>query len=85
MPYIKKLDREDLDPLTEMMRQYCPTNAGELNYTITKLIHQYEIENGTSYQVYNDIIGALEGAKLELYRRRISVYEQKKIKQNGDV
>jgi len=33
----------------------------------------------------NDAIGALEGAKLELYRRVISKYEDKKIMENGDV
>jgi hypothetical protein len=35
--------------------------------------------------MYNDAIGALEGAKLELYRRYVSAYEDDKIKENGDV
>ena len=31
------------------------------------------------------MIGALESAKLELYRRSIALYEDTKIKENGDV
>jgi len=30
-------------------------------------------------------MGALEGAKLELYRRKVAIYEEEKIKENGDV
>jgi len=40
---------------------------------------------GPSYQTINDIIGALEGAKMEFYRRVVVPYEDKKIKDNGDV
>ncbi len=59
--------------------------AGTLNYLFTKIAHIYIEVKGEKYQNYNDIIGALEGAKLELYRRRVSKYEDKKIKKNGDV
>lgn len=59
--------------------------AGELNYCFTELVKKYLIDKGESYQTYNDIVGALEGAKLELYRRKVSFYEDSKIKSNGDV
>lgn len=62
-----------------------PQNAGELNYWITVILRQYIEENGESYQTYNDIIGALEGAKIELYERKIRDYEDIKIRSNGDV
>ena len=62
-----------------------PKDSGELNYLITLLIQDYLEYKNESYQTYNDIIGALEGAKLELYRRKIAPYEDKKIKENGDV
>lgn len=79
MPYIKSnrrsICRNEWDFVT----------AGELNYMITVVIHQYIFNKGESYQTYNDIMGALEGAKLELYRRKIVPYEDKKIKENGDV
>lgn len=78
MPYIKQEDR------TKLMIE-APMTAGELNYLITKMCHQYINSKGENYQNYNDIIGALEGAKLEIYRRKISRYEDKKIEENGDV
>lgn len=63
---------------------------GELNYVITKRINQY-LKDQTlyykelSYVDLNDIIGALESAKLEFYRRVVVPYEEKKIVENGDV
>jgi len=59
--------------------------AGELNYLITRLVHTFLGQKPESYQNYNDALGALEGAKLELYRRKIGPYENKKIEENGDV
>jgi hypothetical protein len=38
-----------------------------------------------SYQTINDIVGALEGAKLEFYRRVAVPYEESKRRINGDV
>lgn len=78
MPYIPKANRLSIDIKTIQ-------TPGELNYIITKICNEYLKNNYESYQTYNDIIGALEGAKLELYRRKISKYEDKKCKQNGDV
>ncbi len=79
MPYIPKERRKSLDA------SLAPIKAGELNYLFTKLITNYLYLNGESYQSYNDIIGALEGAKLECYARKVRPYEDKKIKENGDV
>jgi hypothetical protein len=59
--------------------------AGELNYIITTLTHQYVNLHGKSYNTYNAAIGVLECAKQELYRRKIAPYEDKKIDENGDV
>ena len=78
MPYIKKSIREFLDNCQN------PGNAGELNYLFTRLTHKY-LKNNESYQAYNDIIGALEGCKLELYRKRTALYEDKKEKINGPI
>lgn len=78
MPYIKKELREFLDSCQN------PGTAGELNYLFTKLAHKY-LKNNENYQAYNDIIGALEGCKLELYRRMVGPYEDTKIKINGDL
>jgi hypothetical protein len=77
MPYIEQHRRDQLlyeDPVT----------AGELNYELTMTCLEYLGEIPT-YQGYNDVIGALECAKLEFYRRRVSAYEDWKMAENGDV
>lgn len=79
MPYITKQRRNDID------QGWLPNTAGELNYQITKIILEYLEDRGERYQTYNDIIGALECAKLELYRRKVIGYENVKKIQNGDV
>jgi hypothetical protein len=79
MPYIKQENREYLDGYGD------PLDAGELNYVLTTIVHQYWEDNGQNYQAFNDILGALEGCKLEIYRRKIAPYEDQKILENGDV
>jgi hypothetical protein len=37
-----------------------------------------------NYQRFNDVLGALEGAKLEMARRKLYEYENIKIAENGD-
>jgi len=82
MPYITKKRREELD---SFLIQTPVVTSGELNYKVTKLILEYLTTNGTRYQTFNDIIGALESAKTEFQRRVIAPYEDKKITENGDV
>ena len=38
-----------------------------------------------AYAEFNEAIGAIECAKLELYRRMLAPYEDRKIAENGDV
>jgi hypothetical protein len=85
MPYIKQSDREELSSLVEDMYSIGIDNPGELNYLVTQLVHAYLSGRAPSYQAYNDVLGALEGAKLELYSRSIRKYEDEKIAVNGDV
>mgnify|MGYP001590167630 CR=1 FL=1 len=83
MPYIKREDRERLSfhwDADETIK-----TPGELNYLLTEMILGYLDDKGLSYQTINDIVGALEGAKLEFYRRIAVPYEDKKIQENGDV
>lgn len=84
MPYIKQEDRERLRGMEPGFGD-SPKNVGELNYTITEACVEYFREHGGRYQQVNDILGALEGAKLEFYRRIAAPYEDAKIKENGDV
>jgi hypothetical protein len=85
MPYIAQKDREKFSAFTQSMKDLDIKTAGELNYLLTMLTHRYLNQKPESYQMYNDAVGALEGAKLELYRRHVAPYENIKIKENGDV
>lgn len=79
MPYITQDLRDDIDSGA------IPQTAGELNYLLTVTVLEYIREKGESYQAFNDVLGALEGCKLELYRRHIAPYEDFKLEVNGDV
>lgn len=56
-----------------------------MNYAITVMMLNYLNRKGISYTNMNEVVGVLECAKLELYRRMITPYENKKIEENGDV
>lgn len=77
MPYIKQNTRFELENRSV-------SNAGEFNFIVTSLIDDYLENHGLSYDTINTIIGAMECAKLELYRRIAVPYENIKIKENGD-
>ena len=63
-----------------------PRTEGELTYLITKLCVEYlDDANPETYSIINGIVGALECAKLELYRRVAVPYEDFKSNLNGDV
>jgi hypothetical protein len=89
MPYVTPKDRQRLDA------GEFPRNAGELNYAITQLCRTYLqgqaydhttlTQGPTRYAHLNEVVGVLECAKLEFYRRAAAPYEDTKIKENGDV
>lgn len=89
MPYILKEDRKKfLVPLMNLE----PKTPGELNYILTMICHQYLAQSSgvndkyaSRYQAHNDVIGALEGCKLEFYRRMTANYEDVVIDRNGDL
>ena len=49
------------------------------------MLHKLAKETCGNYEDYRNFIGELESAKLEIYRRLVAPYEDKKIKENGDV
>ena len=83
MPYIKKDRRLELQDYLNILNE--PKDVGELNYVITQLCRQFLTRSKASYSNYNSVIGVLECAKLEFYRRAVSPYEDVKIAENGDV
>lgn len=80
MPYIKICARQQL-----LEGERFPEVAGELAFIITSICIDYFNSTTANYQAINDIMGALEGAKLELYPRLAASYEDLKLQANGDV
>ena len=78
MPYIKN-GRKFLEFKSDV------NSAGELNYAISYIIHNYLKKSGVSYTKLNEVIGVLECAKLELYRKVAAPYEDEKQAENGSV
>lgn len=80
MPYIKEEAR------VELVGGRPAETPGELNFLFSSIIAGYlETRGEERYYVYNEIIGALDCAKMELYRRLVAPYEDKSIERNGDV
>jgi hypothetical protein len=81
MPYIQQEARDAID-------EGCTAQSvGQLNYAITSLIDEYLVDWGDklSYGALNEVIGVLECAKLELYRRIAAPFEDLAMIRNGDV
>lgn len=57
---------------------------GDLNFAITHMVDRY-LGDTINYRKINEVIGVLECAKLELYRRIAAPYEDGKCAVNGDV
>lgn len=94
MPYITQQDRDRLDDKENLScNLYSVADIvvkeskldGVLNYCITKMLLSIVKSKGESYSLYNTLIGVLECVKHELYRKQVSLYEDKKIKENGEI
>lgn len=87
MPYIKQDELKDaLDKGLDAFfgKVALPMSEGELNYAITQLVLGF-LPDDPKYADYNSVVGVLESAKLEFYRRAVSPYENQKAFDNGDV
>ena len=80
MPYLTEDRKKQL-----LEWGYQAENGGDLNFLFSNIIRNYIWFHGSNYQRINDVVGALEGAKLEFYRRIVTPYEDNKIEENGDV
>lgn len=86
MPYIPQNQRNTVEAiLGDEKLDFVPQNAGELNFIISTFINNYIVANGLSYAIVNEMVGALECAKMELNRIVIGPYEDLKIRENGPV
>lgn len=86
MPYIKKEEREKFEKpvkeLIELLKKDEENLAGNMNYLVYRIVKGV---NPKRYKNWNEIIGFLECCKMEIYRRLIGPYEDKKIEENGDI
>lgn len=91
MPYIDQEDRKKYDTQVDQLvkalkdsRLRGRWHAKDLNYIISSLMWKLW---GTkpNYSTVNDLIGALECAKIEFYRRRVVTYESGALGRNGDL
>ena len=91
MPYIPQTRRDEInfelldDSRDEGGLDWTPQNAGDLNFLVTCFIDNYLLKNGTRYANINEMIGALECCRLELYRKIAAPYENLKEVENGAV
>ena len=87
LPYVKPENRvkyeKILGELIDVLKSLPAEEVdGELNYVVTKILKQvYPLR----YFHINKAIGVLECVKLEFYRRVAAPYEDKKMKESGDV
>lgn len=87
MPYIDKEARDDFAAVVDFKNLgRMIGNAGELNYVISSIVASYlESHDAINYAAINEVVGVIECAKLEMYRRIAVPYENIKIEDNGDV
>ncbi len=77
MPYIPVAERRSAqtDPLT----------VGQLNYALTRKVDAWLNGQGISYTNLNAAIGVLECMKMELARKLLAPYEDRRCAENGEV
>jgi activator of 2-hydroxyglutaryl-CoA dehydratase len=78
MPYVKEWKR------TAVNHQH-PMDTGELCYVFYETALVYIAQRGKNFESISAAIGMLERAAHEVERRVLDPYEDKKIKENGDI
>ena len=87
MPYIRQTDRRSIRPRARHLAD-AVDDVGELNYALTTIIDTLFERNvvwTANYAGLNSILGVLESVKFELQRRVVTPYENRKMRENGDV
>jgi len=59
-------------------------DVGHVNYVISNIIWKL-FDANKKYKTANDLLGVLDAVKQEFYRRKVSIYEDEKIIENGDI
>lgn len=85
MPYISQERRISLEVSVGNQPTDPPHSAGELCYLFSQQIQRYLDFHPNRFDTFAEIMGALVLTGLEFYRRIVVPYENKKLKENGDV
>ena len=83
MPYIDPEARAVIGPHVLPV----PLDVGELTFVLYRECMEYvgQVHRQANFQTWAEVLGALEATKLELYRRHVAQYEDRKREVNGDV
>lgn len=85
MPYIIKDQRKKYDStIDNLIVLLKDASMGEINYCLSKLIWRL-FDLNKSYANANNLFGMLHAVSTEFYRRKISPFEDEKMKINGDL
>lgn len=90
MPYVKNERRAELESILELSKfieslgKVPDLSEGDVNYLVTSILVAV-LGDDKNYAAINRLVGVVECAKLELYRRVAAPYEDAKVRQNGDV
>ena len=86
MPYIDQALRARILelPLKDLVYQARTLKAGDLNFIISILLWG-AFKDCPCYTKGNMVMGVLESAKAEFYRRCLAPYEDQKILEHGDI
>lgn len=92
MPYINREHRLDLEEQIGIDPRYIgvvlasqdPPRGADLNYVLYGVCVGFLGKN-PSYDDFEPVIMALEGAKFELLRRKLAMVEDDAIRRNGDL
>jgi len=77
MPYILKKDREAAKDMFK--------DSGDFAYKLTTVYLEYLEQNGLRFKYFASLVGVVVLSLLELWRRVICPYEDRKRMENGDV
>jgi len=90
MPYITQEERDQIDPkLVDLLMHMGPLTPGQFVYIIYQ-IAQWQASNGgvenlpVNWTKCNEIMGNIDCAGKEFYRRIVAPYEDGAVKANGD-
>jgi hypothetical protein len=87
MPYIdpqeRRKYRKQIDALIKQWEKSLYKD-GDLNFIISCLLGA-AFDANPRYTTINSLVGVLECAKMEFYRRKAASYEDQKIAENGDI